>query len=41
MFNPGKTSRINVGNFMSRLIVKNDLWNKWEGQMPVMYNKMV
>ena len=40
MFNPGKTSRINVGNFMARLIVENDLWNKWKGQMPVMYNKM-
>lgn len=40
LFNAGKTSRINVGNFMSRLIVKNDLWNKWKGQMPVIYNKM-
>ena len=40
MFKPGKTSRINVGNFMARLIVENDLWNKWKGQMPVMYNKM-
>ena len=39
VFNPGKTSRINVGNFMSRLIVENDLWNKWKGQMPVIYNK--
>ena len=36
--NPGKTSRINVGNFMSRLIVENDLWVKWRGQMPVIYN---
>jgi len=40
LFNPGKTSRINVGNFMSRLIVENDLWNKWKGQMPVIYNKV-
>ncbi|MDT3738258.1 MAG: NAD(P)H-binding protein [Candidatus Kapabacteria bacterium] len=39
IFNPGKTSRINVGNFMARLIVENDLWNKWKGQMPVIYNK--
>lgn len=37
--NPGKTSRINVGNFMSTLIVENDVWNKWKGQMPVIYNK--
>ena len=39
IFNPGKTSRINVGNFMARLIVENELWNKWKGQMPVIYNK--
>lgn len=39
LFNPGKTSRINVGNFMTKLIVENDLWNKWKGQMPVIYNK--
>ena len=37
--NPGKTSRINVGNFMARLITENDLWNKWKGQMPVIYNQ--
>lgn len=39
LFNPGKTSRINVGNFMARLIIENDLWSKWKGQMPVIYNK--
>ena len=39
LFNPGKTSRINVGNFMAKLIAENDLWNKWKGQMPVIYNK--
>lgn len=38
--NPGKTSRINVGNFMSRLITEDDLWNKWKGQMPVIYNRI-
>ena len=41
LLNPGKTSRINVGNFMSRLIVENDLWIKWKGQMPVIYNKNI
>jgi len=40
LFNPGKTSRVNVGNFMAALIVENDLWNKWKGQMPVIYNTM-
>lgn len=39
VFNAGKTSRINVGHFMARLIVDNDLWQKWKGQMPVIYNK--
>jgi hypothetical protein len=41
LFNPGKTSRINVGNLMSRLIVESDLWNQWRGQMPVIYNQEV
>lgn len=38
IFNPGKTSRINVGHFMAELIVDNDLWEQWKGQMPVIYN---
>jgi len=37
-FNPGKTSRINVAHFIARLIVDDNLWNKWKGQMPVIYN---
>ena len=39
LFNPGKTSRINVGNFMAKLILDDTLWNTWKGQMPVIYNK--
>ena len=39
VFNSGTTSRINVGHFMARLIVENDLWEKWKGKMPVIYNK--
>lgn len=38
IFDAGTTSRINVGNFMSELIADNKLWNKWKGQMPVIYN---
>ncbi|MBX2929667.1 MAG: SDR family oxidoreductase [Saprospiraceae bacterium] len=38
LFNPGKTSRINVGHFMARLITDDEIWSKWKGQMPVMYN---
>lgn len=39
LFNPGKTSRINVGHFMAQLLTKNDLWDQWKGKMPVIYNK--
>ncbi len=38
IFNAGTTSRINVGHFMARLITVNDIWDKWKGQMPVLYN---
>lgn len=39
IFDAGKTSRINVGNFMATLITDADMWTKWKGQMPVIYNK--
>ncbi len=39
LFNPGKTSRVNVAHFMSNLIDDVELWNRWKGQMPVIYNK--
>ena len=39
IFNAGKVSRINVGHFMASLISDGDLWNKWKGQMPVIYSK--
>lgn len=39
IFNAGKTSRINVGNFMARLINEEALWQEWKGQMPVIYNR--
>ncbi len=37
IFNAGTISRINVGHFMAELITENDLWNRWKGQMPVIY----
>lgn len=40
IFDAGTTSRINVGRFMSELISDDDLWNRWKGKMPVIYNKM-
>ena len=39
IFDPGKTSRINVGHFMADLITNDDTWQQWQGQMPVIYNK--
>ncbi|WP_300662955.1 NAD(P)-binding oxidoreductase [Fluviicola sp.] len=41
LFSPGKTSRINVANLMSRLITDENLWINWKGQMPVIYNQMI
>lgn len=38
LFNPGKTSRVNVAHFMAELIHDNTLWAQWKGQMPVIYN---
>ncbi len=32
------TSRINVGHFMADLITDEEIWNRWKGQMPVIYN---
>ena len=39
IFDAGKISRINVGHFMAKLISENDLWNRWKGQMPVIYSR--
>src|SRR6056297_3829924 len=39
IFNAGKVSRINVARFMAELITDTNTWNKWKGQMPVIYNR--
>ena len=39
VFNPGKTSRINVANFIVKLLSNEELWNKWKYKMPVIYNR--
>lgn len=38
LFNPGKTSRINVAHFMAQLIDDDATWQAWQGQMPTVYN---
>jgi NAD(P)-dependent dehydrogenase (short-subunit alcohol dehydrogenase family) len=40
IFDPGQTSRINVGHFMADLIIDDQVWQNWKGQMPVLYNKI-
>lgn len=39
IFNPGKTSRINVAHFMTELVLNDETWKTWKGQMPVIYNQ--
>ncbi|GLQ30433.1 NAD(P)-dependent oxidoreductase [Litoribrevibacter albus] len=38
IFDPGKTSRINVADFMVSLVTDENLWQSWKGQAPVIYN---
>ena len=38
IFDAGSTSRINVACFMSDLVTDHDLWARWKGKMPVIYN---
>ncbi|PKL35620.1 MAG: NAD-dependent epimerase [Spirochaetae bacterium HGW-Spirochaetae-1] len=39
IFDAGKTSRINVANFMACLLKDEELWKKWKFKTPVIYNK--
>lgn len=38
IFNAGETSRINAAHFMAELVTT-DCWDRWKGQMPVIYNR--
>ena len=38
IFDSGDVSRINVASVMSRLITDSNLWNEWQGKMPLVYN---
>ena len=35
---PGKTSRINVSDFIFKLLLDEKLWKEWRFKMPVLYN---
>jgi NAD(P)-dependent dehydrogenase (short-subunit alcohol dehydrogenase family) len=39
IFDPGKSSRINVAHFMAELLTDDETWQQWKGQMPVIYNR--
>lgn len=39
IFDSGATSRINVANFITELILNESIWLQWKGQMPVIYNR--
>ncbi len=39
IFDAGVTSRINVAHFMADLMTDDATWNRWKGQMPVIYNQ--
>lgn len=39
IFNAGRTSRINVAHFVAELVTDESLWQRWCGQMPVVYNQ--
>ena len=38
IFDAGKTSRVNVADFMATLALDEMLWQYWMGRMPVIYN---
>ena len=40
IFDAGKTSRINVAHFMAELVTEDGKWQRWKGQMPVLYNSI-
>ena len=39
IFDAGQVSRINVAHFMADLITNDETWQRWQGQMPVIYSK--
>lgn len=41
LFNPGQTSRINVAHFMFQLITNDIIWDRWKGEMPIIYNEIM
>ena len=38
IFDAGLTSRINVARFMADLMTEDEIWDRWRGRMPIIYN---
>ena len=38
LFDSQKTSRANVAAFIKTLVTDDDVWGRWKGKMPVVYN---
>ena len=38
IFDAGTTSRVNVAHFMADLMTDPEVWSRWKGQMPVIYD---
>lgn len=38
IFNAGRTKRVQVADFMARLIAEDALWDEWARRMPVLYD---
>lgn len=41
LFDSGKVSRSNVAHFMCQLLLDDNVWKRWKGQMPVLYNDTI
>ena len=39
IFDAGVTSRVNVAHFMAELLTDAEVWSRWKGKMPVIYNE--
>lgn len=39
IFDAGRTSRINVADWMAELLTTGSAWSQWVGRMPVIYNQ--
>ena len=39
LFRPGQTSMANVADFMCELVTDDDVWERWQGKLPVVVDQ--